>query len=246
MDPEREIYPGSFLALMKHRENRAVPFLNTSAALPPVDIDLDTLAATIVEPSTARPTDFPKNDIRAKQAELQTEFAGGSALAFLHATLIAILRRDPPHPDALILFQRIWAEKGAELVQDMSVRWMISSATTFADHGQTGDQRACGMGLSVTFDLIKLHESERRLSGQPGRRPFRSVPIEERPAMPMSIQGYSFTRGDLDRNLLSRLWQLGERDPVIAPLARKMLLALMEDNRTVFARVQRIKKHGQA
>jgi hypothetical protein len=56
---------------------------------------------------------------------------------------------------------------------------------------------------------------------------------------------YSFQNGDLDRNMLARLWALSEKDEVIAPLARSMLFAVMTDQRSIFARAQRLKpKHG--
>ena len=46
----------------------------------------------------------------------------------------------------------------------------------------------------------------------------------------------------MDRIILARLWRFAEEDAVLRPLGFRLLRLLMEDRRTVFARVQRYKK----
>lgn len=127
------------------------------------------------------------------------------------------------------------------MAETLNVRWLISAATTFADHGQTGDERALGMGLSVLFDMIKLHDSERRLTGLTGNDPFRRQGAGRVPGIAFGMQGYSFKGGDLDKVLLARLAQLADRTPRMRALAHTMLNLIMSERRSIFARVQMVK-----
>ncbi len=245
MIDHEEIHSGGFFKLMREMERRQRPFLEVELVLPPVDVDLDGLYLDRVPPPAKSPDDCAKYTAEAKWMELQAEFEGQSALFLVHAMMIAISRRKDPPPQAVDLFLRIWAEKGNELARELSTRWLISAATTFADCGQTADQRALGMGLSTMFDLIKLHDSERRITGQPGNTPFRRAKDTRRATMPLRMKPYSLKNGDLDRVMLSRMWQLCERDATIRPLGIRMLWMVMTDRRTIFGRVEKFKRRGR-
>ena len=130
------------------------------------------------------------------------------------------------------------------MARDLSVRWLISTATTFADCGETGDQRALGMGLSTLFDTIKLHDSERRAAGLAGDALSPQVPRPQRAPLAFDMWPYAMARGDLDKVLLARLWALAERDATMRPLGMRMLRLVMSDPRSVFARIQRFKSEN--
>lgn len=245
MTKKTEIYKGGFFTLLRHYERRQRPFTNVGLVLPPLDVDLDGLSQDVVPPPVNAKEDAPHTSAEAKWYQLQAEFEGRSGLLLVHAMIVAILRRSDPPPEAIELFHRMWVQKGSELAQELSTRWLISTATTFADHGQNGDQRSLGMGLAMLFDLIKLHDSERRITGQPGHKPFDMTKEATRAAMPLGIPPYSLRKGDLDKVMLARLWQLAERDPTIRPLGMRMLWMVMTDRRTVFARVQKFKTRGE-
>lgn len=226
---------------MHELEQRQRPFMDVEITLPPTNVDLDGLHNDTVPTPHKTPKDCPKYSAEAKWFELQAEFEGQSALLLVHAMMIAILRRADPPQEAGDLFCRIWSEQGHVLAPVLPTRWLISSATTFADHGQTADQRALGMGLSILFDLVKLHDSERRVSGQPGNTPFRRKAETRRHALPYDLKPYALKNGDLDKMMLARLWQLAERDTVIQPLAVRMLRMVMTDQRSIFGRLQKFK-----
>lgn len=241
MDRDDLIYPGGFSKLMRFLERRQLPFEELDGYIPAADVDLVALHDTIVPPADGDIDDLPRYVAARKWLELQYEFQGQSELFRLHAMLIAVSRRDHPPADALPLFFRIWDEHGQMMARDLPVRWLISAATTFADCGRTADQRALGMGLSLLFDLVKLHDSERRSTGVPGDtlQPF--VPLRKRPPLAFGMTQYSFKGGDLDKVMLARLWQLAERDRTIMPLGMRMLRIVMSDRRSVFGRVQAFK-----
>ena len=242
MELAKEIYRGGFYWLVRKFEKKRTPFRHVSCILPSSDIDLDQLRSRIVTGPSVDPDSFKRGDFRAKSARLQAEFVGQSELLLLNALCISVLRRRDPPPGAVDLFRRLWAEQGRFLSRKLSVRWQISSATTFADHGVSSGERALGMGLSVLFDCIKIHESERRLSGQPGRRPFKNDFGIKRHRIAFDMSTYSFKGGDVDHNMLARLWMLSEAETTIAPLAQSMLGMLMTENRTIFGRIQRLKR----
>ncbi len=237
-----EIYKGGFAGPLRRQEKRQRHFDGVEGILPTGDVELAPLFDTPVAPPPRPFEGAARFSAERKWLELQGEFQGQPEILHLHAMLIAISRCNDPPEAAIQLFHRIWAEQGAALVKLLTPRWMISTATSFADIGLTGDQRACGMGLSVLFDMIKLHDSERRISGQPGRTPFR--PSEKRKRFPVAfgMAPYSFKGGDLDKIMLARLWQLCERDTTIRPLGFAMLRLLMREPRSIFGRVQTLKK----
>lgn len=245
MVDKEEIHPGGYFKLMRVLERRQRPFDDLDPFLAPADLDLVAAREALVDAPTLTPDDCPKYSAKAKWVELQAEFAGQPQLYLWHAMMIAVSRRRDPPPQALALFFRIWSEMGTDLARELPVRWLISASTTFADCGQNADQRALGMGLSTLFDLIKLHESERRITGKPSNEPFNRTPGVRRAAMPFRMEPYSLKGGDLDRVLLSRLWQLSEKDTTIRPLAMRMLWMVMSDRRTVFGRVEKFKPRKQ-
>ncbi|MBY6137867.1 hypothetical protein KUV26_00280 [Leisingera daeponensis] len=243
MDLDQENYPGGFFTLMRRLEKREWPFDNPLAALPPADCDLTALLEQRISevPDTSDMAEDRCNALR-KQALLRAEFSGQPELWALHALCIAILRRQPPHPLARQLFLRIWTEHGKDLAAGLPVRWLIAAATTFADHGETIDQRLGGQGLMLLFDLIKLHDSERRESRRKNSVGFPRQRGGPKPDdLAFGMVPYALERGDLDMNLLARLWRHAENDAVLRPLGVQMLRMVMSDPRSIFGRIQRYK-----
>ncbi|GAB5436440.1 hypothetical protein [Falsiruegeria mediterranea] len=242
MDIENPVYPGGYYSLMRNLEQAERPFQNAHLVLPPTDVDLSALATQTVTTDPGRPLPENKTDARRKLHALELEFDGGNALHLLHALSIALLRRRDASEEARQLYLRIWREQGQFLADSLSVRWMISAATTFGDHGDTIEQRLGGQGLSMLFDLVKLHDSERRLSGRGNDSGFPRVRgAKPRDSLAFGMDAYSLEHGDLDMNMLARLWRLAETDPVLRPLGFKMLRMIMSDRKTIFARLRRYK-----
>ncbi|MEL6467196.1 MAG: hypothetical protein AAFQ58_19715 [Pseudomonadota bacterium] len=236
-----QVYFGGYATLMKFLEKRRRPFDNAADLVPVHSLDLKPLWAETVPHTPLKYSDTPRYDIRRKHLELQKEFEGAPQILHLHALLIAISRRADPPPGAIPLFHRMWREEGEALANTLSVRWLISATTTFADCGETGNQRALGMGLSTVFDMIKLHDSERRSTGTPCDAKVKFVRHLRRPPLGLGMSPYSIERGDVDKNLLARLWSLAEAEPTMRPLAARMLHMLMTDRGTIFARMQAYK-----
>lgn len=244
MDISKQIYGGGFHSLVNDYEGRREPFTNIESVFPNWELDLEEAKKQMVPKPVEVPVHLEKTDIRHKEASLLGKLQGECQLVYLHALVIAIIRKRSFPDEALALFFRMWAEQGSFLAKTLGIRWQISAATTFAEHGLTLPQRSVGMGLSVLFDSIKLHESERRRSGQVSSKPFPFTKTEGPNPFPLGMSPISIKFSDIDRFLLARLWVQAEEDPLIYPLARSMLLELISDENTVFARLKQLKnKH---
>ena len=243
MDIAEEIYPGGFHTLMRRLEKKRRPYEGSAALLQSLPSDLAALEAATIAPPPPENAPGAKQHIETKWFKIRRDFAGLSELAAVHALCIAILRRDDPPQLARDLFLRIWQERGASFVNCLDTRWLISTASTFGDHGETEAQRRGGQGLSMLFDLIKLHDSERRLSGRPGNFAFPNLKRRKSDhPLAFDMTAYSLRSGDLDMNMLARLWQCVEEDPVFRPLGARMLRMVMTDDRSIFARLRHYKR----
>jgi hypothetical protein len=213
-------------------------------ALPALDCDLAVLLGSIVAPP---PSALPEGSSRfaQKKHELKQDLAGKSELALLNGLLIAHMRkrRFPGH--APQLFYRIWQEHPDQLLQELSTRWLISSAITFGEAGATEDERSLGREMGMLFSLMKLYEYERLYSGLPPEKPFA---LRNRIAadLPLDMPGFSLVSGGLDINLLAPLWDRALRQPVLGPLACHLLDRLNADKGTLFRRIGAMREAKRA
>lgn len=243
-DTSAPSYPGGFAAIVTQMEGRRDPLTyQDDEALPPPDVDFAPLKLSFVE-SDAPSVEGSKSTYARKLRELSQEFAGQPALLLLHGMLVAHLRRRsaPDHTSAL--FQRLWAEESAWLIAHLDARWLVSAITTFGDHGATEVQRRLGQSLSLMFGMMKLYETERLYSGAAPDQPHEWARRKPK-ALALQMDAYALGGGGLDVNMLGRLWQDAEADPVIAPLARHLLDMLISDDRTVFRRLRLMRRQRE-
>lgn len=228
----RHSHDGAPAALIaRWQERRAALSLGPGEGLPPLDCDLAALAARPADPPPTGGSGHAR-----KQREVAADLPGGSALAMLHGLTVAHLRKRAYPDHAPALFNRIWAEQGAHLLDELPPRWLISAAITFGDHGMTEAQRSLGRELGMLFSLMKLYEYERQFSGTPPEVPFRLRDRVPAP-LPLDMPGFSLLQGGLDVNLLAPVWARAETVPVLGPLACHLLAALNGDPCNLFRRL---------
>lgn len=237
--PANPAYPNGLRGILDQMNARRAPLsFAKGEALPPLDCDLVALSRTRVTiPADSTRT---KSDNARKIWELSRELKGQNALLLLNALLIAHLRKRSQPAHTADLFLRLWTEHSDLLIQEMDLRWKVSSLTTFGDHGATAAQRSAGLALSTLFGTMKLYESERLYSGRDADRPF-TLDGRATSPLPLEMNAFSLTNGGLDVNMLGRLWEEANSDPVIRPLAHDMLHRLIDDPRTVFRRLHRLR-----
>ncbi|WP_171124742.1 MULTISPECIES: hypothetical protein [unclassified Ruegeria] len=231
-------YPDGLTGVLDRFEGRRAPFDFGAETLPPADAALEPLTVQIVAEDAARlGPGSPNTSWARKRARIAEEFVGSTELAFLNAQLIANLRKRDFPTQCPTLFQRLWAEQSAHLLQVLDLRWLVSSVQTFADHGMTPTQREVGHALRMLFGLVKLYEFERLFSGHPPSDAFR-LRHKVDAALPMGMEGFSLDSGGLDINLIAPIWSKALTDPTIAPLANHLLNRLNADPGTVFRRLK--------
>ena len=192
------------------------------------------LSAPVIAPDGAA-EDAAFDDFAARSRNLARAFAGRPRLHLVHAQCVTLLRRRDPPEGTAALFHRLWTDHGDALAADLPLRWLISAATTFADHGPTAAERQAGEGLSTLFAMLKLAETERLFSGYAPETPFR--PGRSQSPLPMEMQPFAIHGGDLDRTLLTRIWRAGTSAPATDALTRRLLSDLMDEPRGLFARL---------
>lgn len=202
---------------------------------PAADLDLGPLLAARI-PDSLPPLEGPQTLHAKKLHQMRVELAGKPELAAVNAILIAHLRkaRFPAHTPAL--FRRIWAEAGAQLMPELPGRWLISSAITFGDHGETEAQRRVGLSINVLFSLMKLYEFERLHSGLDAATPFPTRRTRHR-RLPLDMPHFNLGDGGLDINLLAQIWNEAQKTPVVGPLACHLLQRLNHDPGGIFRRI---------
>ncbi|MBO9444851.1 hypothetical protein [Ruegeria sp. R14_0] len=239
-------YSGGLPALQDRFERRRAPFEWSDVDFPAADADLVPLTHQIVPESATRP-DPGKADTSwtRKRQQIAREFVGKSELAFLNAQLISNLRKRAWPSHAPALFCRLWAEHSEHLLQQLDLRWQVSSIQTFADHGATQAQREVGSAMRMLFGIMKLYEFERLFSGRPPDVPY---PLRRKAdaELPMEMNSFSFEAGGLDINILTPVWAQAKTDQTIAPLADHLFTALNRDPGTVFRRLAKMREAREA
>ncbi len=234
---KKQAYPGGFRAIVSQMEQRQDPLVyQEGEALPPLHVDLHLLKTQPVQKG-APELGKSRSTYARKYRELSRQFHGQPTLLHLHGLLIANLRRKGQPDHTAALFARLWREEAPFLLDHLDARWLVSAVTTFGDHGLTAEQRQLGQSLSVLFGMMKLYETERLYSGQ---NPQDAFAISDRSArkLAMEMDPYAISTGGLDVNLLGGLWRQSEQDPVLRPLAQRLLSLLIEDDMTVFRRLR--------
>jgi hypothetical protein len=127
------------------------------------------------------------------------------------------------------------------MLRHLETRWALSALLTFRIFGENEVQRTTAAEMDVLFSMMKLYESERVYSGFAPGQPFR-LSRRKSHELPFGLAGYSLSRGDLDRNMLGRLWVNAEEDPVLRPLACHLLTQLNREPRGVFRRLKLMKR----
>lgn len=178
---------------------------------------------------------------KEKLAELAHEFQGRPMALTVHALTIAAARRQDTPDVAGRLFLALWEETPYDLLDALDMRWRLSAIQTFVDFGTTEIQRRAAARLTTFFQVIKLYEAERLYSRFGPAAIFRVLGQHDGP-LPYGLKGYSMRKGDLDRNLLGTLWAEAEEDPLLRPLACRLLNDLNRADEGLFHRLMRMRR----
>ncbi|MEY8118998.1 hypothetical protein AB9F26_12115 [Falsihalocynthiibacter sp. BN13B15] len=232
-------YPLGFEGVLRKISAHRTQYADITGILPYAAANLpETVAKTVTAGPYIKPEARdrrPVVDLWSKQLEFSQEFEGKSEILVVHGLCIACLRRDAPPPETIALFHTLWRDYRPLLIAQLNMRWLISAATTFGDHGENSTQIKVGSNLEMLFGLFKLYESERLHAGfAPGKpHPFR---MDKNLKLPLGMSKYAIAGGDLDQQLLGKLYLNACDDPIMEDLCHTMLNRLISTNKSMFSR----------
>ena len=93
--------------------------------------------------------------------KLEREHVDRPKATLCHAALVVLIRREMVLDAALTRYFALWEAQTDLLLSKLSLRWLVSAADTFADHGRTEADRVAGMAATLFVNTIKLYETER-------------------------------------------------------------------------------------
>lgn len=242
-------YPLGFEGVLRKISAHRTQYADVTGILPYAAANLPEIAATTVTAGPYIKPDArdrrPIVDLWSKQLELSQEFEGKSDILVVHGLCIACLRRDAPPPETVALFHTLWGDHRLLLLEQLNMRWLISAATTFGDHGENRTQIKVGSNLEMLFGLFKLYESERLHAGfAPDKpHPFR---VDKSLKLPLGMSKYAIAGGDLDQQLLGKLYLDACEDPIMEDLCHSMLNRLISTNKSMFSRFRHLRERRAA
>lgn len=152
-------------------------------------------------------------NVRDQLELIRTEFSGKSELCYELAKTIVLIRRELDLSDNVGRFFEILNYDSSDLIKSLSVRWLTSVCDTIADHGAI-QQRSAAVCMSTFVNLVKLAETERLLSTV--SEISESSYLENWPHdLGDGLSSYHIHRGDLVRNLISRINRCLNNEPLL-------------------------------
>lgn len=172
------------------------------------NVDIAALKTTTILGDAPTYTYGSAKDIGEHIDNLRAEFIGQSEIAYYHAKLIVLIRRDYQTDKHFAEFTTLWAQEADFLCQHLNTRWLISACDTFIDHSEDKLLKATLLNASVLINTIKLCESERYLTASEGALVIeaRKTSLQhERLALFDGTSGFAVGTDDSLRNMRWRL-----------------------------------------
>lgn len=99
-------------------------------------------------------------DLQLHHDNLRQEFSGQSELAFYHAFLIVLIRREYDLDITIKNFMTLWEKESEWLLKNINLRWLMSANDTFIDHAENKIDSSLALATSVLVNTVKIYETE--------------------------------------------------------------------------------------
>lgn len=97
--------------------------------------------------------------------KVKAEFINQPEICFYHATLIILLRRGYKPEETFAEFERLWETESEFLLNNLSLRWIVSACDTFVDHPNNPIRSAVLLNVTTLINTLKVYETEKFLRG---------------------------------------------------------------------------------
>ena len=184
-------------------------------------------------------------DLEAHLNNLKHQSLGESELCFYHNTLVILMRRKYKIVKIFAEFERLWVAESQYLLENLSLRWIVSACDTFIDHSDNVNRAAILMNVITLMNTVRTYETKNFLQTPPGAEP---IPLLDEKtdilyAGDLSLyDGLTYFRIGTDdslRNMRKRYHKFYKVDK----LATTILLAVFEklqNNQSAFATLRQL------
>ena len=203
--------------------------------------NLEILKTRIIEEGEPVLSRGSTKDLQEHYANLRQEFSGHSELAFHHAMLIVLIRREFELKKTFIRFESLWEQHGDWLLKNLNIRWLMSASDTFADHSQDSTQRALALATITLVNTVKAYETENIMTHHTVSQYDPQVVAKvQKEAIPL-LEGMSCYSIGTDDTLRNMVWRMKD----IAPdyITGQILLEIfnrMSSLPTAFGRMRQV------
>lgn len=177
------------------------------------------------------------NDLTEHFNLLKNEFSGESELVYTHAKIIVLIRREFEVKKHLQIFEQLWEEEKKFLLENLSTRWLISAADTFADNSKDHSIQALSLACSCLLNTIKIQETERYITHANNLLDDKDrIHVLEKERVPLFDGTSAFAVGT-DDTLRNMRWRIDKLAKV--NIAGEILLEIfkrLQENDTVYKR----------
>lgn len=138
------------------------------------NLSLAEMKATLIAPELQifdSPLPTSEDDIEPKRfkdlhqhfTRLQHEFLGQPLLCLYHVVLVVLLRRNFDSVNVYQAFEQLWQTEFTFLIQNLSLRWLVSSADTFIDFSDNPTRQAILLNVPTLINTLKVYETQQDL-----------------------------------------------------------------------------------
>lgn len=104
-------------------------------------------------------------DLSAHLNKVKSEFMDQPEICFYHATLVILLRRGYKTSETFEAFKNLWESENDFLLNNLSIRWIVSACDTFVDHSSCPVRSAILLNVATLVNTLKIYETEKLLRG---------------------------------------------------------------------------------
>ena len=167
-------------------------------------------------------------DLSSHLAKVKLEFLDKPEICFYHATLIILLRRGYKTDATFQEFEKLWETESEFLLNNLSLRWIVSACDTFVDHSPRTSRAAILLNVSTLINTLKIYETEKFLKDYLGQENLSMENIEALYAEHLKLyNGLTYFRIGTD-DTLKNMRKRYEAFKNIDPLATSILLYVFD------------------
>lgn len=117
-------------------------------------------------------------DLTGHLNKVKKEFIDQSELSFYHATLVVLLRRGYKPNKVFEEYENLWEIEYDFLINNLSLRWIVSACDTFVDFSSNRSRAAIMMNVVTLINTLKVYETDSYLKSINKRNDLISERVE--------------------------------------------------------------------